>query len=190
MAAAAQLRHFLFQNSKFFAPDSCCTVCDSRWGPFVYRIRVFWGPMNSSVRLTDSFTASYWSSRPYCHLAASFYANKTVREDGWKNKVGIFGFNCFIFLSFLVSIPAFFILIKKPTRCTNFSKLIPGIKLYMFYAFFWVIPRRRNFIYRRFETLCLFHLHRQVGMKMEQTVCSETSAYRIQTPGNYPEESI
>ena len=25
-------------------------------------------------------------------------------------------------------------------------------------------------------------------MKMEQ--CSETSAYKIQTPGNYPEESI
>jgi hypothetical protein len=27
-------------------------------------------------------------------------------------------------------------------------------------------------------------------MKMEQTQCSETSAYKIQTPGNYPEESI
>jgi len=27
-------------------------------------------------------------------------------------------------------------------------------------------------------------------MKMEQTQCSETSAYEIQTPGNYPEESI
>jgi len=25
---------------------------------------------------------------------------------------------------------------------------------------------------------------------MEQTVCSETSAYKIQTPGNYPEENI
>jgi hypothetical protein len=24
-------------------------------------------------------------------------------------------------------------------------------------------------------------------MKMEQTKCSETSAYKIQTPGNYPE---
>ena len=24
-------------------------------------------------------------------------------------------------------------------------------------------------------------------MKMEQTECSETSAYKIQTPGNYPE---
>ena len=27
-------------------------------------------------------------------------------------------------------------------------------------------------------------------MKMEQTECSETSAYKIQTPGNYPEESV
>jgi hypothetical protein len=25
---------------------------------------------------------------------------------------------------------------------------------------------------------------------MEQTLCSETSAYKIQTPGNYPEENI
>ena len=25
---------------------------------------------------------------------------------------------------------------------------------------------------------------------MEETECSETSAYKIQTPGNYPEESI
>jgi len=27
-------------------------------------------------------------------------------------------------------------------------------------------------------------------MKMEQTECSETSAYKIQTPGTYPEENI
>jgi len=27
-------------------------------------------------------------------------------------------------------------------------------------------------------------------MKREQTECSETSAYKIRTPGNYPEESI
>ena len=31
--------------------------------------------------------------------------------------------------------------------------------------FFWVIPRRLNYIYRRFGTHCLFHLRRQVGMK-------------------------
>jgi len=27
-------------------------------------------------------------------------------------------------------------------------------------------------------------------MKMQQAECSETSAYKIQAPGNYPEESI
>jgi len=27
-------------------------------------------------------------------------------------------------------------------------------------------------------------------MKMEQAECSETSAYKIQTPGNYPKENI
>ena len=32
-------------------------------------------------------------------------------------------------------------------------------------------------------------LHTYLPMKMEQTECSETSAYKIQTPVNYPEES-
>jgi len=30
----------------------------------------------------------------------------------------------------------------------------------MFNSVFWVIPRRLNFMCRRFGTLCLFHLHR------------------------------
>ena len=34
-------------------------------------------------------------------------------------------------------------------------------------VFFWVIPRLLNFICRRFGTLCLFHLHRQVGVYNE-----------------------
>jgi len=38
----------------------------------------------------------------------------------------------------------------------------PGLLLY---AFFWVIPMRLNFIRQRIGTLCLFHFHRQVGMK-------------------------
>ena len=75
---------------------------------------------------------------------------------------------------------------------------------WIYYVFFWVVPRRLNFICRRFGTLYLFHLHRQVvyhlsmkmeqiyhlSMKMEQIECSETSAYKIQTPGNYPKENI
>jgi hypothetical protein len=34
------------------------------------------------------------------------------------------------------------------------------------------------------------HTHTYLPIKMEQTECSETSAYKIQTPGNYPEETI
>jgi hypothetical protein len=33
-----------------------------------------------------------------------------------------------------------------------------------FYAFFWVIPWRLNFISRHFGKLCLFHLHRLIGV--------------------------
>jgi len=64
------------------------------------------------------------------------------------------------------------------------------------YAFFWVIPRRLNFMCRHFRTHCLFHLHRRIGIPSylsayeDGTECSETSAHKIQMPVNYPEESI
>ena len=32
--------------------------------------------------------------------------------------------------------------------------------------------------------------HIYLPMTMEQTECSETSAFKLQTPGNYPKESI
>jgi hypothetical protein len=32
--------------------------------------------------------------------------------------------------------------------------------------------------------------HAHLPVKMEQTECSETSAYKLQTPENYPKESI
>ena len=41
----------------------------------------------------------------------------------------------------------------------------------MLYSFFWVTPGRLNFMCRLFGT-----------------ECSETSAHKVQTPGNYPEE--
>jgi len=66
----------------------------------------------------------------------------------------------------------------------------PSTKLYMFCAFFWVIPRLLNFTRQRFGTPGPFHLHIYPPMKMEQTECSETLAYKIQRPGNYPEECI
>jgi hypothetical protein len=85
-----------------------------------------------------------------------------------------------------------------PNFTSIFTHLAPKHDSLLLYAFFWVIPRCLNFICRRFGTLCLFHLHRKVGVefytyppvKMEETECSEMSAYKIQTPGNYPEKSI
>ena len=44
------------------------------------------------------------------------------------------------------------------------------------------------------NTVCSIFIGRQVytyqPMKVEHTECSETSAYKIQMPGNYPEENI
>jgi hypothetical protein len=65
----------------------------------------------------------------------------------------------------------------------------------MLYALSWEIPRRLNFICRRFGTFCLFHLHSQAGvihtyppMKMEKIERSETLEFKLQTPVNHPEE--
>jgi hypothetical protein len=51
------------------------------------------------------------------------------------------------------------------------------------YCFFWVIPRRVNFICRSFGTLC-------IGGGTAYTECSEKSEYTTQTPENYPKERI
>jgi len=47
-----------------------------------------------------------------------------------------------------------------PRTCTVFSSQLKS-STKLLYAFFWVILRRLKFVYRRFGTLCLFHLHRQ-----------------------------
>ena len=41
-----------------------------------------------------------------------------------------------------------------------------------YYVFFLVVPRRLNYICRRFGTLYLLHLHRPMPMKMEQIECA------------------
>jgi hypothetical protein len=46
-------------------------------------------------------------------------------------------------------------------------------------------PRTNN---PTFSNLVILHTY--APMKMEQTECSETLEYKIQTPGNYAEESI
>jgi hypothetical protein len=40
----------------------------------------------------------------------------------------------------------------------------------MLHAFFWVIPRRLNFIRQRFGTRLLFHLHKRVGIHLAAMV--------------------
>jgi hypothetical protein len=79
-------------------------------------------------------------------------------------------------------------------QCENFKIHTVSILLYVF---FWVVSRRLNFICLHLGTLCLFHLYRQVGVVIlrlptyeDGTECSETSAYKIQTSGNCPEENI
>ena len=81
--------------------------------------------------------------------------------------------------------------VSKNMSCISVnSRYNSGImKLMLLYSFFWVVPRRLNMICRRFGTLRLFHLHTYPPMKIDLADCSETSAYKIQTPVNYPEES-
>jgi hypothetical protein len=59
------------------------------------------------------------------------------------------------------------ITLKHPFR--KLSEFNPNTlrwsKLNLLYTFFWVIHRRLKFTCQRFGTLCLFHLHRRVGMK-------------------------
>ena len=90
--------------------------------------------------------------------------------------------------------------IKRPRRDDHQPSYSAEVKeiVELLYAFFWVIPRLLNFICRRFGTHssifiggeCRMSFYTYLPMKMEQTVCSETSENKIQTPGNYPEESI
>jgi len=70
-------------------------------------------------------------------------------------------------------------------RKNSYSWFQTFAMFWMLYAFFWVIPQRLNFICRRFGTLCSTF----IGAYDDGTECSETSAYNIQRPGNYPEES-
>ena len=83
-------------------------------------------------------------------------------------------------------------LIFHSSNMDNFLWFQTFAVFWIYYVFFWVVPRRLNYIRRRFGTFYLFHLHRQVVRSAYEdgTECSETSAYIIQTPGNYPKENI
>ena len=59
----------------------------------------------------------------------------------------------------------------------------------MFYSLFWEIPWLLNFTCRRFGTLCPIFIGR-VNSDLWRWECSETSAHKIQAPGNRPNERI
>jgi hypothetical protein len=58
----------------------------------------------------------------------------------------------------------------------------------MSYAFFWFIPGVCS-LNANVSEHCLLHLHRRVGINMEQTGCSEMLAFKVQTPGNNQEKA-
>jgi len=74
----------------------------------------------------------------------------------------------------------------------------------LLYSSFWAIPRRLNFMCRRFGTLCPIFIgrankknNRDVPVILpaynnyeDGTKCSETSAHKIQKPGNHPKETM
>jgi hypothetical protein len=57
---------------------------------------------------------------------------------------------------FLPNLRFYFYEVLYYEKFGKFSKL---------YSFFWVVSRRLNFMYRRFGTLCLFHLHSRYKQK-------------------------
>jgi hypothetical protein len=62
---------------------------------------------------------------------------------------------------------------------------VPTFRNTLLHISFGVIPRRLNFMCRRFGTPCYIF----IGVYFEDgTGCSETSAHKIQTPGNHPKE--
>ena len=64
------------------------------------------------------------------------------------------------------------------------------LTLSTFYYFFLVIPRRLNFMCRRFGTLCSIFMGLVHTTFEDGTECYETSAHNIQAPGYHPKERI
>jgi hypothetical protein len=72
-----------------------------------------------------------------------------------------------------------FIVVFKLSPCCRYGIFSSG-----YFPGFWILKADVS------EHSCRLHLHRWVGVKMELTECSETSAFNIQKPGIYPEDNI
>jgi hypothetical protein len=77
-----------------------------------------------------------------------------------------------------------------------FSKLIPGVSWFqtfasfrMLYSLFRVIHQRLNFMCQRFETLCLFHLHRSFEQETTCKYVTDRVFRNVGTENSYAGES-
>jgi hypothetical protein len=68
----------------------------------------------------------------------------------------------------------------EDARPEEHKKILMGLNYFQPNPLSYVYPN-----YSQIQSLLTY-----LPMKMEHTECSETSAYKIQTPGNYPEENI
>ena len=99
----------------------------------------------------------------------------------------------FIYLFYFLFIFCMFAHIRHSIECVICVRRLHKMQILIFYAFFWVIPRRLNYICQGFCSIFMggqLPCENDRSVKMEQTGCSRMLAYKIQTPRNHPEESI
>jgi hypothetical protein len=77
-----------------------------------------------------------------------------------------------------------------------FSKLSPDVSWFqtfatfrLLYSLFWVIHQRLNFMCRRFETLCLFRLHRSFKQETTCKYGTDREFRNVDTENSYAGES-
>ena len=87
---------------------------------------------------------------------------------------------------FIRSGPIWVCFLHVEENCSSFERASFNKKIMsrLLYTFFSVPSSQAGRCVYSYST------HTYLPMKMEQTKCSKTSAYKLQTPGNYPEESI
>ena len=104
-------------------------------------------------------------------------SNQSVRTN-WPFEATTFVSNQYIFfldVQFPLCVCVIYIMTKMGffmSQRNLFSWFQTFAVFCMLYVFFWVISRLLNFIRRRFGTLCLFHVHRLVGVECHSTPTS------------------
>ena len=70
--------------------------------------------------------------------------------------------------------------------CVNVSYTV----IFLLFVCLWHVPSCDSQGSMGCIYVCMCRTHTYLPMKMEQTECCKTSAYKLQTPGNYPEKNI